>query len=184
MKRIERIETAMGRIAPDACLDGIAQRAAPYEELARLYAILHRALSIAKDRPTEAAKHLAETRKLAVALADHMARAPGPMVTAYGMVAGECDLAPAAWADALNALVRTLCRADIKGRTLKGPPPNDYARKIACQAANDYRDLTGRTPSRSYKSDFPGFVEEIFRACRVNERPDTIIKEQLRAVAK
>jgi hypothetical protein len=176
MKRIERIETAMARLAPDACLDGIVQRAAPYEELARLYAILHRA---GKARPTEAAKHLAETRKLAFALADHMARAPGPMVDAYGRVAGEYDLAPNASADALTALVRTLDRADIKGRTLKGPLPNGYARKIACQAASDYRDLTGRTPSRSYKSDFPGFVEEIFRACGVNERPDTIIKEFL-----
>ena len=166
----------MARLAPDACLDGIAQRAALYEELAGLYGEVRRVLKL---KPANAAKQLVKATKLASGLCAILANADGALVVAYGKAADETTLAFNVWVDALTSLIGVLDRAEIHGRTVKGPRSNPFARQIVCQAANDYWDLTGRTPSRSYKSDFPGFVEEIFRACGVNERPDTIIKELL-----
>ena len=176
MKRIERIETAMARLAPDACLDGIAQRAALYEELAGLYGEVRRVLKL---KPANAAKQLVKATKLASGLCAILANADGALVVAYGKAADETTLAFNVWVDAPNiAHWRARPRRDPWPYS-KRPRSNPFARQIVCQAANDYWDLTGRTPSRSYKSDFPGFVEEIFRACGVNERPDTIIKELL-----
>jgi hypothetical protein len=66
----------------------------------------------------------------------------------------------------------SLARPSSTAKTRKGPDRKSHALEVAKAAGCDFHSLTGKAPSRSKISRFPGFLGEIFKA--LDMRGDSI----------
>ena len=137
-----------------------------------------------KYRSGEVKATLKDLRENGIKLLDALNLGIGAVVEAYNASMDRDDPTLGDMERITDRFVGVLDRVCIPHDNEIGRKRGEVARIIVRQAAKDFKDITGKEPSRSYKNGFVEFVQKLFAASGVRDNSDNSVREFLKEGAK